>query len=63
MNDLEDNMRMNFYRVLCPASHVLGDYQLGMLSADQHNEIQSHLSKCPHCQRELAELATFMNPS
>ena len=60
MSDLENNMRMNLYRVLCPAPQVLGEYHLDLLSADQRNEVQANLIECHHCQRELAELATYM---
>lgn len=61
MNDLDDRMKINLYRVLCPDVLILGEYQMGLLAAKQNSEIELHLRGCPHCQRELAELAAFMD--
>lgn len=46
-----------FYRRSCPPTEQLGLYQLNMVAPSQRLVIAKHLRECPHCQRELAELA------
>lgn len=54
------------YRVDCPPSVELGEFQLGLF--DRANParraravwIGQHVAECPHCTRELTELAAYM---
>jgi anti-sigma factor RsiW len=45
------------YRADCPAPEVLGQYQLDLLSPAEQLQVAAHARACPHCTRELAELA------
>ncbi|MEJ2600936.1 MAG: zf-HC2 domain-containing protein [Anaerolineales bacterium] len=59
MAKLENQLSKALYRAFCPETLELGEYQLGMLSSQQANKIQTHLAECPHCQAELAQLKSF----
>src|SRR5688500_11337512 len=48
------------YRVACPSSVELSEYQLGLLTAEQMPAIQQHLQDCLHCTRELQQLGGFL---
>ncbi|MGD9099302.1 MAG: hypothetical protein PVF45_02400 [Anaerolineae bacterium] len=45
------------YRGFCPAPEVLGQYQLDLLHPDEQLRVAAHVRACPHCRRELDELA------
>lgn len=49
--------RAALYRLSCPDSEELGLYQLRLLPASEQLIVARHVRECPHCQRELAELA------
>jgi len=44
----------------CPSPQRLGDYHLGLLSPGHAQAIRQHLTTCPYCSTELAELREFM---
>jgi len=47
----------------CPVSYrrALVSYLFGDLSAQEHQQIRDHLSGCPGCQQELAELQVTLD--
>src|SRR6185436_2613525 len=49
------------YRINCPSSLVLGEYQLHMLPASQMLIVSQHLRECPHCTREVEELQKYLS--
>lgn len=57
---LQQQMRARFYRSTCPSSMELGDYHLGLLPASQKLVLRQHISECPHCRHDLAELKEFL---
>ena len=48
------------YRVDCPPSLELGEYQLGLLATERQPIIAEHLQICPHCQAELQQLGGYL---
>jgi hypothetical protein len=56
----QNRMRARYYRSTCPSSMELGDYHLSLLSESQKLVVAQHVRGCPHCRRELAELAEFL---
>jgi anti-sigma factor ChrR (cupin superfamily) len=60
MAKLENQLGKLLYRAFCPEPLELGEYQLGMLSSQQANKIQTHLAECPYCRAELAQLRSFL---
>ena len=53
----EDLLRAILYRYSCPPPERLALYQLNLLSAKERIVIARHVRECPHCARELLELA------
>lgn len=49
------------FRAACPPSLDLGEYRLGLMPAAASASIQQHVTTCPFCQQELAQLTTFFN--
>lgn len=60
MAHIEDSFKAALNRITCPDGATLGNYHLGLLSAEAAAPIQQHLSICPLCQQELEQLETFM---
>lgn len=60
MAKFENQLSNVLYRAFCPDPLELGEFQLGMLSAQQANKIQIHLAECQYCRAELAQLKTFL---
>jgi hypothetical protein len=56
----QNRLRGRLYRFTCPSSMELGDYHLGLLPPPQGLVIAQHVRGCPHCRREVAELAEFL---
>lgn len=61
MADIEQILRRELYRVLCPAPEQLGEFQLGVLSADQAKEVELHIHECPHCRAEIKLLERYLD--
>jgi hypothetical protein len=57
---LQRRLLAGLYRAVCPTSDELGEYQLGLLPADQASAMTQHLAECPHCTREVAQLQTYL---
>jgi len=60
MTDLENRLTAALYRATCPDSAELGEYHLGLISGTRADSIDRHLAECPHCQRELTQLDSFL---
>jgi hypothetical protein len=56
----QKRLRTQLYRSTCPSSIELGDFHLGLLPASQKLVLAQHIRECPHCRREIAELAHFL---
>jgi hypothetical protein len=60
-NPFEDRLAAALFRITCPDAIELGEYHLGMMAGRQAEEIAHHLQTCPHCKRELAQLAHYLD--
>jgi hypothetical protein len=60
---LQNKLTKRLYRMECPSSESLGEYQLGMLGRAGMVAVAKHLLICPVCRRELNQLREFLrNP-
>ncbi|MDY7078766.1 MAG: zf-HC2 domain-containing protein [Chloroflexota bacterium] len=57
---LQNCLTTQLYRITCPSPVELGEYHLGMLPQDRMAAVDQHLSECPHCTREGAQLKDFL---
>lgn len=55
--DLDRQLLVSRYRVSCPSSEQLALWQADLLAAEEQLQVAAHVRDCPHCQRELADLA------
>jgi len=58
--ELESLLTSKLYRLDCPPNEVLGEYQLGMLSAAMTAAVRHHLDICVLCTAEVAVLEGFL---
>lgn len=58
-NHLEEILKSALYRTECPDTMILVDYDMGLLDHEENQQIQQHLTICPHCQAELTRITTF----
>lgn len=58
--DLQQALTRSLYRATCPTSRELGEYHLGLLPASQAQAVSDHLTICPFCAEERAQLRTFL---
>lgn len=56
-NSMNTALRVLLYRQDCPDTMTLGDYALGLLSAEEAGQTLQHLESCPHCRAEIARFA------
>ena len=49
-----------FYRRACPPPLALGEYKLALLPSAEQLAIAQHITQCPHCALEVAQLADFL---
>ncbi len=61
MENEEEKLKDVLYRRECPSTMDLGEYQLKLLDLFQHNQIATHLKRCPRCGEDLAALQAYMN--
>lgn len=54
---LDQWLQAGLYRAVCPSPDVLARWQLCLLPADEELPVAAHVRICPHCTRELKELA------
>jgi hypothetical protein len=57
---IERKLTRALYRLTCPETAELGEYQLDLLDKPRHREIAQHLDACPHCAQEAAHLQHFL---
>lgn len=57
--DLQNRLTSGLYRITCPSPMELGEFHLHMLPASEMHLIRHHISECPHCTRELAQVEAF----
>jgi hypothetical protein len=60
LDRLQDRLTSHLYRITCPSSLELGEYQLHILPASQMLIVAQHVRECPHCERELDQLQDFL---
>jgi len=53
-------LRVLFQRIECPEAHTLGEFHMGLLSADERPVIKDHLNSCPDCAKEVSDLEHFL---
>jgi len=53
-------LRHSLYRFDCPSAHALGEYQLGVLPAEEGRQIAAHAADCAVCAAELRTLRSFL---
>ena len=56
----QNQLTAQLYRMTCPSSIELGDYHLGILPTARAVSVAQHVSECPHCKREVAQLRDFL---
>jgi hypothetical protein len=49
-----------FFRFKCPDPEELGEYELGLTSAEQRVAIASHVVECPRCSEDLRTLREYL---
>jgi hypothetical protein len=57
---LQEGLANELYRFTCPSTLELGEYHLGILPSDQAAAVAHHLTECPHCAREVAQLKSYL---
>jgi hypothetical protein len=60
MANIEQQLKRYLFRAFCPDSTELGEYALNILERSEAQTIQQHLKDCPHCQREVSQLKTYL---
>lgn len=58
LRSVDTVLRTTLYRIHCPDMDELLHYQVSLLPEVRSEQIRQHVSTCPHCQHELAALAT-----
>lgn len=57
---IDQQLQSHLFRFDCPDPLSLGEYHFGLLDAVSRRSVQGHLSLCPLCRREVAQLAGFL---
>jgi hypothetical protein len=60
MERMEDKLAAHLYRLTCPDSLELGEYEMGILPSARLSFIRSHLAECPHCRSEITGLQLYL---
>jgi len=60
MAGTEDKLTAILYRLTCPDSAELGEYHFKMVPGERAHDIKQHLTTCPHCRSELAQLQRYL---
>ena len=63
LDRFQKGLAARVYRITCPSTMELGEYQLGMLSDSRMTTIWEHLNEegCPHCVKEVLQFETYMD--
>jgi hypothetical protein len=56
----QNRLKKQLYRVTCPTTMELGEYQLDLLSPPRKMAIAQHVRDCPLCRQEVASLEDFL---
>jgi len=56
----ERRLARDLHRFECPTPQVLGEYDLGVVPAQEHLAIAMHVRDCPRCSDELHTLRNFL---
>jgi anti-sigma factor RsiW len=57
---VQSRLRGALRRFDCPSAHSLGEYELGVLDAEQQRLLAAHVETCPECAGELRMLRTYL---
>jgi anti-sigma factor RsiW len=57
---LQGNLARVLYRHDCPTTQQLGDHALRLPAQAERVAIAAHVTTCPHCAGELAQIRTFL---
>lgn len=60
LSQWQAQLKVEFYRCTCPSPMELGEYHLGLLAGDLAAAVAQHLTECPHCTREVAQLKDYL---
>ena len=61
MDWIENKLKSTLYRLDCPSELELGEYDMGLLDDSlRGDEIAVHMSLCPHCVADLAQIQQYM---
>jgi anti-sigma factor RsiW len=56
----QTRLSRRLHRFDCPTAHTLGEYQLGVLPAEERRLVAVHAAACPTCAAELVTLRAFL---
>jgi hypothetical protein len=59
--ELQRHLQRVLYRFDCPTPHVLGEYQLDVIGAQQRTVVAAHLTGCEDCRSDLQVMRAFIN--
>jgi hypothetical protein len=57
----EDRFGRLLFRTDCPSAQELGEYALALLPEATRRRLDLHLTRCPHCEAELATARGFLD--
>ena len=57
---LQDQLTARLYRFDCPSPADLGEYHFGLVPPDQAEVMADHITRCPHCAGEVAQLESYL---
>lgn len=60
---MEADFSARLYRFDCPDPLVLCDYRLGLLAAQEAQQVRAHVDGCPRCTAELASFTALDLPT
>lgn len=56
----QEAFRTVLRRFDCPSPHQIGEYGLGLVDPEQHQQLAAHIVDCPRCAEELATMRAFL---
>jgi hypothetical protein len=60
LENMQKRLKSRLFRAACPPSLELAEFYLRTLPTPQMLAISPHVRACPHCTREIAQIAEFM---
>jgi hypothetical protein len=58
--DLQGQLTKRLYRFDCPSPAELGEHLFGLVPSDRAEAVADHISACPHCAGEVAQLEGYL---